>query len=294
VHDQVTVDEVLRRYPYLRKNMHPDTIWWMLNQLPEGLRHRLHMVTVDVKDGKSSYHCYATVCIKGDLLASFLEKRFHSHNIGNVYFVIYVRDDLHDRVILEYLDSIGLWNQAERERLLKHYRSLVIEMPAFMWGLNLDQPLERNKFMTTEWFMTLSDSNNPYQRWQETHSKVKNAVPNYPWKDKKSVAFWRGADSGHTLDYVNVFSNITKYFPRFELLWQSHVHPDRIDAKFSLMNESFRHYLVDLGMPEKTQMESRPIEYHLNYKYLPSLDGWTAAWMRPLWIMASNSILIKQ
>lgn len=113
VHDQITVDEVLRRYPYLRPNLHPDAIWGMVNQIPEGLRHRLHMATVEVKGGKGTYHCYA-VCIKADLLTAFLEKRAVSHNIGDVNFVIYVRDDLHDRVIIEYLDSIGVNNEEEK------------------------------------------------------------------------------------------------------------------------------------------------------------------------------------
>ena len=33
---------------------------------------------------------------------------------------------------------------------------------------------------------------------------------------------------------------------------------------------------------------------HVKFKYLISLDGWTAAWMRVPWIMATNSLLIKQ
>jgi hypothetical protein len=39
-----------------------------------------------------------------------------------------------------------------------------------------------------------------------------------------------------------------------------------------------------------------PISYdsHLKYKYLISIDGNGAAWLRVPWIMHSNSLLIKQ
>lgn len=32
----------------------------------------------------------------------------------------------------------------------------------------------------------------------------------------------------------------------------------------------------------------------MKYKYLISVDGWTAAWFRPEWIMTSNSLFVKQ
>ena len=32
----------------------------------------------------------------------------------------------------------------------------------------------------------------------------------------------------------------------------------------------------------------------MKYKYLPSADGWTAAWDRVPWILLSNSVLLKQ
>jgi hypothetical protein len=41
-------------------------------------------------------------------------------------------------------------------------------------------------------------------------------------------------------------------------------------------------------------MEYVDLGEHLRFRYLPSLDGWTAAWIRPTAIMASNSVLIKQ
>lgn len=32
----------------------------------------------------------------------------------------------------------------------------------------------------------------------------------------------------------------------------------------------------------------------MKYKYLISIDGWTCAWVRPCWILASNCLLLKQ
>lgn len=93
---------------------------------------------------------------------------------------------------------------------------------------------------------------------------------------------------------MDIFSNISKYFPRFELLWQSHLHPDLIDARFNAMYEPYKRNLIELGMPEKTEMSFVDISDHIRYKYLVSVDGWTASWLRVPWIMASNSLLIKQ
>lgn len=36
-----------------------------------------------------------------------------------------------------------------------------------------------------------------------------------------------------------------------------------------------------------------PIEEHIKYKYLLSIDGFTAVWGRVPWIMFSNSVLVK-
>lgn len=107
--------------------------------------------------------------------------------------------------------------------------------------------------------------------------------------------FWRGVDSGHSYDYVDVFSNTSKYFPRMELLSQSHLHPDVVDARLSGIYLPYtRAALTKLGMPEMQEISFVDVVDHIRYKYLISVDGWTAAWMRPNWIMASNSVLIKQ
>jgi len=68
-----------------------------------------------------------------------------------------------------------------------------------------------------------------------------------------------------------------------------------IDAKLSGIYLPYtRANLVRLGMPEKQEINFVDVSDHMRFKYLISVDGWTAAWMRPNWIMASNSLLIKQ
>jgi hypothetical protein len=47
----------------------------------------------------------------------------------------------------------------------------------------------------------------------------------YPWQTKVNQVFWRGADSGHTFDYVDIYSNIAEYFPRLELVRLSRDNP---------------------------------------------------------------------
>ena len=91
-----------------------------------------------------------------------------------------------------------------------------------------------------------------------------------------------------------MFKDLPKYFQRMELVWQSHQHPDLIDAMFSAINDPDKRRIAELGMPEKAQMSFADVSDHIKYKYLISIDGWTAAWLRPNWIMASNSLLIKQ
>jgi hypothetical protein len=78
---------------------------------------------------------------------------------------------------------------------------------------------------------------------------MRSASTRYPWSSKQPKAFWRGVDSGHTKDDVDFFSNIAKYYPRFEILWQSHLYPEYVDAKFNAMYDVFKPKLVELGMP---------------------------------------------
>lgn len=83
-------------------------------------------------------------------------------------------------------------------------------------------------------------------------------------------------------------------YPRLELILQGAKYPDDIKAQFNF--NKFRCYgLFDLFDELKIAPYTFPVPYdsHLKYKYLISLDGNGAPWLRVPWILHSNSILLK-
>ena len=53
---------------------------------------------------------------------------------------------------------------------------------------------------------------------------------------------------------------------------------------------NFYEKLIKFNLQEINHTE---LEDHFKYKYLLSIDGWTAAWGRLPWILNSNSLLVK-
>lgn len=75
--------------------------------------------------GRGGIHCY-NQCLQTDTLNLFLENRYQSHGIGDFFFVMYVRDELHDRIVKEYIESVGYPDGLEHDRLLAKYKQLII------------------------------------------------------------------------------------------------------------------------------------------------------------------------
>jgi hypothetical protein len=67
-------------------------------------------------------------------------------------FVAYDRDELHEQTIIEYLNNLNL-NQNDFNELLAKYKQLITEIPAIRMSIDLDSPLERNKFLMPDWMM---------------------------------------------------------------------------------------------------------------------------------------------
>lgn len=75
--------------------------------------------------------------------------------------------------------------------------------------------------------------------------------------------------------------------------------PQQIDARFTNLNNSFSEdksgndlkFVVEKLFGDTARLEEVD---HLTHKYLISTDGCVAAWLRPVWIMASNSVLLFQ
>jgi hypothetical protein len=86
-------------------------------------------------------------------------------------------------------------------------------------------------------------------------------------------------------------------YPRLELIIQGFKNPEHIKAQLNF--NKFRCYglfdLLDEMKISPMTYATFPVPYdaHLKYKYLISLDGNGAPWLRVPWILFSNSILIK-
>jgi len=118
------------------------------------------------------------------------------------------------------------------------------------------------------------------------------------WSMKISKVYWRGADNGKEYGVENekVWANLGKYYPRVELVRLSKNYPEKVDAMltyFSNGKEDIERY-KSIGLENHLTHKRFTITEHVNFKYLISVDGWTAAWMRVPWILATNSVLLKQ
>jgi hypothetical protein len=157
-----------------------------------------------------------------------------------------------------------------------------------------------------------------YQKtYQEVIDRVDEGIMEYEdWEDKEDKAFWVGQCTGSRIvtkefkkefiqkdwDYLveKIKNNETvgHLYPRVELFMQRFRHPELLDIKFNF-NKFQCHGLFDvfndLGI-SPMDYATFPVAYdsHLKYKYLISIDGNGAAWLRVPWIMHSNSMLIKQ
>lgn len=98
----------------------------------------------------------------------------------------------------------------------------------------------------------------------------------YPWKYKRNVIHWRGGSADSMLHRSKLLSLIENF--------------SFIDAGVVKTAAKYQ----DQGMEQIIQYVSfvEP-EHSLKYKYLISLDGARCSWLRLVWQMHSNSIVIK-
>jgi hypothetical protein len=75
-------------------------------------------------------------------------------------FVYYFRDDLPEQTIMDYLDSVNI-HQNHYNQMFATYKQLVIEIPSIMLSIDLDNPLERNKFLMPDWMMIGQQKDGP-------------------------------------------------------------------------------------------------------------------------------------
>jgi hypothetical protein len=119
----------------------------------------------------------------------------------------------------------------------------------------------------------------------------------FPWEQRESRAFWRGglriftecAQTG-CVSHGSTMENFGRS-NRVRLVRLSNRYPDLLDAKFSYAHpeallKKFRRY----GFMGDYLIEGE----QLRYKYLVDVDGATISDTRPLWILLSGSVLLKQ
>ena len=137
--------------------------------------------------------------------------------------------------------------------------------------------------------------------------------PQKEWSTKIEKALWRGnfGLSSHYFFSIDInktdlenYANAPKSIrdllsPRMSLVALSIDRPDYVDARFTggLRHEGYvSHYTNDTNIAAKIGQIAPYMskEDHAHYKYIVSVDGWSCSWYRPVWILKSNSLLIKQ
>jgi hypothetical protein len=130
-------------------------------------------------------------------------------------------------------------------------------------------------------FLTTRESS-----WHVDIDTINQKYKTLPWEKRKGAAFWRGAsnDKGYTL------SNYAQK-PRFLISAMSKEHPDLVNAGFC------RVYPADVEALF-TQMGiilgNVSIAGHLDYKYLPVIDGYMCTFPGFQWRLLSGSLTLKQ
>lgn len=95
-----------------------------------------------------------------------------------------------------------------------------------MMSIDLNNPLENSKFMIPDAWMLFRD----FEKVKRDASKASKLSP---WDKKSNQVYWRGADTGHTFDYVEIYKDLPNYFPRLELIRLSRDNPSIVDARFT-------------------------------------------------------------
>ncbi len=159
-----------------------------------------------------------------------------------------------------------------------------IHLPLFVFAKNRKNP---HQILLPD-FSCFAQKTTTYAWTYSLYPKIQKAAKKMPWKDKCSLAVWRGTNSGS--HHAKSGSSCTN--SRCKLCTLSQFHPHLINAKFSQLNETNKeaikhmksHYFVGGFMTP---------EEHLRYKYLITLDGNTCTYPGLAWRLLSNSCVIK-
>lgn len=140
---------------------------------------------------------------------------------------------------------------------------------------------DKGLILFPDWF-ALKDGYEPAK------SQIIQGNAHSPWKSKKDILLFRGADSG-AWDRLN-----WRKYPRPKLVALSLKYPHLIDAKFSTLldydsTSEIRETIKNEGMMGNFV----PMVDHPRYKYVMDVDGHCAAAPRLPLLLYSNSVLFK-
>lgn len=123
-----------------------------------------------------------------------------------------------------------------------------------------------------------------YERLEHT---IDRAADRFPWPAKEPLAFWRGASTGGRFEKPT-----WRQIPRARLVAVSLSRPDLVDARFVSLAQGADQN-SDLAVEGFLGTRVSPIE-SLRYRYLVDADGNGSSWSRMVWLLRSNSLLLKQ
>lgn len=144
----------------------------------------------------------------------------------------------------------------------------------------------RAKKINAPYLVLIPDYHSISDKWVKDCMQMLNQMKKYPWKEKDSIAFWRGASSDKAYD-VNTY----KLRPRVIISKLSQDHPEFLDAGLVITDQV---QLKDILLQDKLVKKSATTEEHLKYKYLPVLDGYMCTYPGYQWRLLSNSVCFKQ
>lgn len=117
--------------------------------------------------------------------------------------------------------------------------------------------------------------------------EVDSAIVRYPWSEKSPLAFWRGVTTGGRFAAAEF-----REAPRARLVLTSLAAPELVDARFTALKQGAENN-PELQDPKYRGPSVSPAE-SLRFRYLVDVDGNSSSWSRLVWLLRSNSAVLKQ
>lgn len=220
----------------------------------------------------------------------------------NLYADSFSRDDYYFKPLLHYFEFLSKKYKINDVDFIVYgrdeiptegdFKEKANDVYAFMMSKDSNSPHEKGLLLLPDAFMIKDDN------WQVLVERIEKANSEYPWEQKVEKLLWRGNATGSESKTFYNISNFDKLV-RLKLVMLSRLYPDLLDALLISYNEisndqdgaNLKTVLKILFGKERSRIKEVD---HLKYKYLVAVDGNTCPWVRVPWMMASNSVLVKQ